>query len=54
MGRDQLVGRVAELLRDRNAIDADLAQIGEQPWDEEFHAKLLQVADMHLAAAAYL
>jgi hypothetical protein len=27
MHRDQLVRRAAELLRDRNAIDADLARI---------------------------
>lgn len=30
------------------------SEIGEHPWDEEFHAKPLQVCDMHLAAAAYL
>jgi len=41
-------------LVDPDGLKMSIAEIEEQPWDEEFHAKLLQVADMHLAAAAYL
>lgn len=41
-------------LVDPDGLKATLAEIGQQSWDEEFHAKLLQVCDMHLATAAYL
>lgn len=41
-------------LVDPDGLKATISEIREQPWSEEFHAKLLQVADMHLAAAAYL
>lgn len=41
-------------LVDPDGLKATIGDIREQPWSEEFHAKLLQVADMHLAAAAYL
>ncbi|HUN30535.1 MAG TPA: asparagine synthase [Trebonia sp.] len=41
-------------LVDPDGLKATIGEIREQPWDEEFHAKLLQVADMHLAAVAYL
>jgi asparagine synthase (glutamine-hydrolysing) len=37
-----------------DGLKVTIAEIEEQPWNEEFHAKLLQVCDMHLAAAAYL
>lgn len=37
-----------------DGLKATIGEIREQPWSEEFHAKLLQVADMHLAATAYL
>jgi hypothetical protein len=41
-------------LVDPDGLKATLAEIGRLPWDEEFHAKLLQVCDLHLAAVAYL
>ena len=40
-------------LVDPDGLKAGIIEIGQQPWDEEFHAKLLQVADLHLAATAY-
>ncbi|MDX3851106.1 hypothetical protein [Streptomyces sp. AK02-01A] len=46
-------------LIDAGLIDADglrrtLGELTAQPYDEEFHAKLLQVIDLHLAARAFL
>ncbi|WP_242905652.1 asparagine synthase-related protein [Actinomadura terrae] len=41
-------------LIDPDGLKATIATIGTEPYDEEFHAKLLQVIDLHLAATAYL
>ncbi len=41
-------------LVDPDGLKATISEIQEKPWSEEFHAKLLQVADLHLAATAYL
>jgi hypothetical protein len=41
-------------LIDPGGLKTAITEIGQQPWDEEFHAKLLQVIDLHLAATAYL
>jgi asparagine synthase (glutamine-hydrolysing) len=41
-------------LVDPDGLKATIGEVRRQPWSEEFHAKLLQVADMHLAATAYL
>lgn len=41
-------------LVDPDGLKTTIAAIGQQSWDEEFHAKLLQVIDLHLAATAYL
>jgi hypothetical protein len=46
-------------LIDAGLVNADglrrtLAELAGQPYDEEFHAKLLQVIDLHLAAGAFL
>jgi hypothetical protein len=47
------------LLFEEKLIDPDqlrntIAEISTEPWDEEYHAKLLQVIDVHLATAAFL
>ncbi|MGW4662998.1 asparagine synthase [Streptosporangium sandarakinum] len=46
-------------LFDAGLVDPDglvrtLDELGHQPYDEEYHAKLLQVIDLHLAAQAFL
>lgn len=41
-------------LLDPDGLRSTVAEIERQPWDEEFHAKLIQVVDLHLAAVAYL
>lgn len=41
-------------LVDPDGLKGTLDEIEQQPYDEEFHAKLLQVIDLHLAAAAFL
>ena len=41
-------------LVDPDGLKAAIAEIGQQPWDEEFHAELLQIAGLHLAATACL
>lgn len=41
-------------LVDPDGLKATITEVGRTPWDEEFHAKLLQVVDLHLAAVAYL
>lgn len=41
-------------LIDPDGLKDTITEIGRQPWEEEFHAKLLQVIDLHLAATAYL
>lgn len=41
-------------LVDPDGLRATVAEVETQPYDEEFHAKLLQVIDLHLAAQAFL
>jgi hypothetical protein len=41
-------------LIDPDGLKATITEIGRQPWDEDFHAKLIQVTDLHLAVTAYL
>ncbi|MEV0036801.1 asparagine synthase-related protein [Streptomyces sp. NPDC050804] len=41
-------------LVDPDGLRRTLDEITGQPYDEEFHAKLLQVIDLHLAATAFL
>lgn len=41
-------------LVDPDGLRATVAEVESQPYDEEFHAKLLQVIDLHLAARAFL
>ncbi|MFF3754603.1 asparagine synthase-related protein [Streptomyces sp. NPDC002018] len=41
-------------LIDPDGLRHTLDEIAREPYDEEFHAKLLQVIDLHLAAAAFL
>lgn len=41
-------------LVDPDGLRATLEEVTSQPYDEEFHAKLLQVVDLHLAATAFL
>lgn len=41
-------------LIDPDRLRATVAEVESQPYDEEFHAKLLQVIDLHLAAQAFL
>lgn len=41
-------------LVDPDGLKATLATVQDEPYDEEFHAKLLQVVDLHLATSAYL
>ncbi|RBQ18647.1 asparagine synthase [Spongiactinospora rosea] len=41
-------------LIDPDGLKATISAVTDEPYDEEFHAKLLQVVDLHLAAAAYV
>jgi hypothetical protein len=41
-------------LIDPDQLRNTIAEISREPWDEEYHAKLLQVIDVHLATAAFL
>ncbi|MFC4048276.1 asparagine synthase-related protein [Actinomadura syzygii] len=41
-------------LVDPDVLKSTISEIEHQPYDEEFHAKLLQVIDLHLAATAFL